>query len=144
MKPPATPLPESLPLAAQLALADFDRSVNQLKQRLIGKLTRLSQLEQADFVANEAIFRKYAVLRRDTETLIDFVHTTEQAVQTLCHELGYGPLRLEHYHRLWLENQALCHRLRALQEHTQLLENVNDLLTNLLLNHYDTVQHAQH
>lgn len=139
----------SLPLEVTLALAEYEAHARRFRQRLAGKLRRLSALEQTDFISEPAAFRQYAALRRDTEATIDFLQLTEQTLATLADRASCGPLRLRHYH-LWVQNQQL-HRqlaylqsqLQSLQQHSQLLGQVNDVLTDHLLNHYENQRHGQ-
>jgi hypothetical protein len=135
----------SLPLEATLALAEHEAHARRFKQRLATKLRRLSELEQTDFVSHPDAFGRYAALRRDTAAMIDFLQLTEQTLRSLGDRASCGPLRLKHYHRLWVDNHHLQKQLaflqsqyNALQAHSQLLSQVNDVLTDRVLNHSAT------
>ncbi|MDJ1483597.1 hypothetical protein QNI16_24070 [Cytophagaceae bacterium YF14B1] len=122
-------IPPSLPLAVQLAVDDFELASNPIKQRLTGKLKQLQELEESDFTDDPDTFRKYAAIRAEVGVLIDFVTTAELVIEAICEILTQGP-RLQQYCRLWIANAELT-------RHNQRLEEANDILTDLLLNHYE-------
>ncbi|MDJ1471889.1 hypothetical protein QNI19_28095 [Cytophagaceae bacterium DM2B3-1] len=122
-------IPPSLPLAVQLAVDDFEAASNPIKQRLTAKLKQLHELEESDFTDNPDTFRKYAAIRAEVSVLIDFVTIAELTIEALCEILTQGP-RLQQYCHLWIANAELT-------RHNQRLEESNDILTDLLLNHYE-------
>lgn len=123
-------IPPSLPLAAHLAVNDFEAASGPLKERLIGKLKQLQKLEQNDFTDDPALFRKYAAIRADVDSLIDFVKVAELTIQALCEALTQGP-RLRQYRRLWIANEDLTQQNQSLQQ-------ANEILTDLLITHYES------
>ncbi|MDJ1501988.1 hypothetical protein [Xanthocytophaga agilis] len=123
----------SLPLAAQLAVDDFNRVLKLIKKKALDKLEQLNKSQQADFMHDEKAFRRYTAIQADFDVLVQFIQVSELTIQCLCEQLLYAPLQIKHYQKLWIANDAL-------KRHNQSLDEANETLMDMLLTYYEQQQ----